>query len=482
MYETLERGLKISPIDFTLIDHMTKYLLSRPQVGENDLGAFASEMEQRIGGKDGLEAYGRVALVAQVTEIHQKRWEGAVDSEEFDFVDPELVRKQFSVDKLRAVIPVLRERRGKEPQVMNYLCWLSCVLDDRKAARELLATLVDTPDLDIWEWRDRFDHWRHWADPSIPEPSETLPVEGEEIATFQAYSEGAVDLAFVRNNKNVLTCSSVPRSTIKNWDLAQQGFKVQFGSTDGVVIARSFQRLANSHLIVRIQRDGETETVEYEDGSDGVRAHRPTNFCGIDFNLIADNSEVAAVLTDHDITIHNQTLRRRETVPMPKLDSAAFSLNGQFLLGIGDKLHVWDGMASKELFAHDVEAKFANFSPDSSAVIYATADKLVVWDIAGNRQRFALPLDREHQVQAALMTHDGRFLASAERQAGAKKGSERHVIALYDLKHSEPVHLFEGHKHAVVRLAVARDDGRLASSSDDGVVKVWDLATATTVK
>ena len=135
-------------------------------------------------------------------------------------------------------------------------------------------------------------------------------------------------------------------------------------------------------------------------------------------------------------------------------------------------------MAGTELCTIDGEPKLSIFTSDSSGLIFATDDKLVVWDIAGNQERFSIPLSPQHIVWAARSTPDGRFLAIGERRIEVDGSNKRHLVALYDMKQAEPVHVFDGHKHSVIRLAIARDGSRLASSSIDGVVKVWDLAAA----
>jgi WD40 repeat protein len=219
--------------------------------------------------------------------------------------------------------------------------------------------------------------------------------------------------------------------------------------------------------------------VEYLPPTYGKICACPADFHGAFFNLIADDNQSAGLMTDSEVSINNMSLKRRKAFSIPKLKTASLSPNGKYLAGTDDKIHIWDSMAGKELFTLDVEASFSNFTPDSSAVIYATADKLAVWDIPGNQERFSLPLSPQHVVRTARCTADGRFLAAAERRGDVDGGNKRHIVALYDLKQPEPVHIFAGHQHAVVRLAVARDGSRLASSSLDGVVKVWDLAAAT---
>ena len=135
-------------------------------------------------------------------------------------------------------------------------------------------------------------------------------------------------------------------------------------------------------------------------------------------------------------------------------------------------------MAGNEVCAIDVKSKLSTFLFDGSGIIFVTDDKLGVWDIAGNKERFSIPLSPRHTVQEAQSTPDSRLLVVAEERSEADGGQKRHVVALYDLRNPEPVHVFDGHKQPIPELAVSHDGKRSASSSTDGIVKVWDLAAA----
>ena len=148
-------------------------------------------------------------------------------------------------------------------------------------------------------------------------------------------------------------------------------------------------------------------------------------------------------------------------------------------MGSGDKIHVWDSMAGNELCAIDVKTKVSTFMFDGSAIIFVTDDKLAVWDIAGNKERFvsfrSVPSVRCRKLKARG-TAGSWWPPKTAPRLGRR---QRHVVALYDLKNHEPVHVFDGHKQSVTDLTVSHDGKRLASGSTDGVVKVWDLATVT---
>src|SRR5262249_55016818 len=116
MDRTLELGLKVSKKNLALVDTMTGSLLPRWGRAPGDLGEFAAQGSELIEGPDGLNAYMRVVRLAHVAEINLKR---SAQGEELspnayrDFTDPTVVLDEFPAARLKAAIPVARERHPK---------------------------------------------------------------------------------------------------------------------------------------------------------------------------------------------------------------------------------------------------------------------------------------------------------------------------------------------------------------------------------
>jgi WD40 repeat protein len=363
-------------------------------------------------------------------------------------------------------------------------------MDDKVEAKKLFDHLGELVDLNVWETRDAFDRWHRWADPTVAEPSTFLwPVEGKELFHLQAYTDGVTEMVFLNDPQTLVTSNSGAETRLKVWNFASKRVEYDFEHGEWSGKVRSLVTPANKELVVIAEyltiayqppHYGQPRTIEVlvdggkriETSAGGVEA----DFRGIKYNVVADDYHSAARLTSKDVTIHNDVAKKRVTFEVPKLDVAALSPDGKYFLGINDKLHIWESLAKRELFTLDVLPKTWCFLPDSTAIAFATGDKLVVWEIAGNKERFSIPLSTTHTVEAVSCTPDGRFLITGEMRTA--DGKEENVIALWDMKQPTPTHKFDSHKTSAVRLAVSRDGSRLASSSSDGQVKVWDLAAA----
>jgi WD40 repeat protein len=193
--------------------------------------------------------------------------------------------------------------------------------------------------------------------------------------------------------------------------------------------------------------------------------------------LISDDAQTAGQAAVGAVRIRSGRRGQDQLIVTPKLSHADLTPDGNYLLGMGDKIYVWESLGPKPLYTIDVEAKDALFGPDNKSLIYATTEKLAVRDVPDNREQFSVALPSGHSIEAIRGVPEGKFVATAETWA-EPDGKPRYVVAVYDLEKSERAALFEGHARPITRLAISRDGKLAASASDDGIVKVWDLALA----
>jgi WD40 repeat protein len=72
------------------------------------------------------------------------------------------------------------------------------------------------------------------------------------------------------------------------------------------------------------------------------------------------------------------------------------------------------------------------------------------------------------RVRGIVFTPDGRILASASNDG---------TLKLWDVAKAQEVRTLTGHTNAVLSVACSHDGRFLASASQDQTVKVWDLAS-----
>ena len=119
--------------------------------------------------------------------------------------------------------------------------------------------------------------------------------------------------------------------------------------------------------------------------------------------------------------------------------------------------------------AHTSWVNSVRFSPDGSTLATGDADGTVrLWDaVTGTLQR-TLP-KQGASVRSVAFSPDGKTLASA---SGAR-------VHLWDVAAGSLRDTFGRHTNTVISLMYTADGGTLASVSDDGTVRLWNMATGT---
>jgi hypothetical protein len=448
----LERGLQITKRDYHLYESMVDYLLARTHQERGVLGKFAEQMCARCDHDDGLDVYARIAMASY--------GHGSGFGE-------------FSDEKLKVAIPVWIKRFSHDSFMMNYACWMCCQLDDPETAKTLFDQHVQKPDFKVWDDRDGFDHWRHWCDPSVPEAPKFLASDGQESTNLQACASGPVHLAFLPDNQTLATAGALSGTKVKFWDLKQQTLTDTITQDKPDSTIEDFRFLPNGKYFALIN-DGDEKFGLYHEAPDYDSAYIPAipglMFASDDFNtwvMIKDGKATADQM--------HATGERKEFA-VPEMSNVALSRDGNRLLGVDKKILIWNTRTAEEAGTIDVQPLKVVFLEDNTAVAYATENKLVVWDITGRRERFSAPLDH-CTVRAIASSRDGRLLATADTRIDAK-GTERHVVSLWDLKQPQPIQTFAAHQQPLGAVVFSPDAKLLASSSIDGVVKVWDVAKA----
>jgi WD40 repeat protein len=207
--------------------------------------------------------------------------------------------------------------------------------------------------------------------------------------------------------------------------------------------------------------------------SDGTRI-----LAGTDKGLVvvreADSGKLISSLVGHDSAVW----------------AIAFHPGGQILTADHTKIRIWDPSSSGGVRTlHEHGGRIA-LSPNGRLLASASADSIRLWDASSGKLLSTLePLEPSHpgmMIHPGMMTGvlafgpEGNYLAS---------GSAIGTISIWDLTLGTRVKLMKigfrqtvqdigvSHSVGITSIAFSPDGSRLASGSNDGIVRFWDVAT-----
>src|SRR5205085_1920470 len=127
-------------------------------------------------------------------------------------------------------------------------------------------------------------------------------------------------------------------------------------------------------------------------------------------------------------------------------------------------VHVWEATTGKELYVltgHTSAVAALVFTSDSKLLISSGDQKdkaLKVWDLSPH----AAP------VNDLCLTPDRKTLVTADNQGEVK---------IWNLAERKATHTFQASKKKVVGFSMGPDGKRFATTSEDNIVKLWDVAS-----
>ena len=147
---------------------------------------------------------------------------------------------------------------------------------------------------------------------------------------------------------------------------------------------------------------------------------------------------------------------------------------GHGKLATGDedgKILLWqvaDGTQLWRCQGHFGCIKSVAFSPQGKTLASGSDDQTIkLWDLNTGK---CLSTWHEHtdQVNCICFSPDGRTLAS---------GSDDGTVKLWDVSSGQCIHTFQGHTEGVHAVTFSLDGYTLASGSDDQTIRLWDIST-----
>src|ERR1043165_20117 len=309
---------------------------------------------------------------------------------------------------------------------------------------------------------------------------------GKEIASWKGHTGSIFSLAFSPDGRRLVSASW--DKTVNVW-CASTGEKL-FSCTGH---SRAVRMVAFNHDGTRIGSASYDNTLKLWDANTGkkcftIRGHTYV-VCALDFS--SDGLTIASASWDRTVRLWDARTGEPKalfTGHKSQISGAKFSPDGKRVASTGydRKIRLWDLDQRKEIGALDFSGHVYSvaFSPDgkylaSGGVNEAIQGELKLWDMSTDKEVFTVgpsPGRLAHPECLVLRGHrsfirqlavspDGRLLAS---------GSQDGVIKIWDLKVGQELRSLRNNLDWISNLVFSPSGQRFASASKDGSITLWD--------
>lgn len=301
---------------------------------------------------------------------------------------------------------------------------------------------------------------------------------GRELAALIHHTLPVSDIAFSADSSQLIT-NSVPSATTSFADHRLHTWEIPTGRELNVIPADASNGILalspdNSRIALTAGNDLYLLAEAAPHDQTLLRGHSAAI---LDIAFTADGTRLYSASKDGTIHIWNGTNGQDLTALTNRIqrgDKVVFSPDGTRLAAFGglitDAVPIWEVSTGRLVLwvHHQLKVvQSAAFNIDGTHIALLGDDNIAeLWDIKANRQ-----LAIANEVPASLhiaLSPDGTVLAIADYRDND--------VQLWDVAANRRVALLQGHHNSVLgKLAFSPDGTLLASSSNDGTVRIWGV-------
>ncbi|KAI5460978.1 WD40-repeat-containing domain protein [Mariannaea sp. PMI_226] len=189
----------------------------------------------------------------------------------------------------------------------------------------------------------------------------------------------------------------------------------------------------------------------------------------------ADSQQIISGSDDGMIKIWNATMGVQEQTLEGHshwVTSVAFSPDGRRLAsGSGDRtVKIWDAITGKHqqtLQGHSRWVRSIAFSANNNQQIVSGSDDNTIWDAITNEHQQNIK-SQSRPVMLFAVSADGQRIAS---------GSDNHVVKIWDVETGDCQQTLEDNSRSITSIMFSADGQRIVLGSDDNTIRIWDTRT-----